>query len=443
MPAPASPASPGSVGPRRIFYGWWIVAACSIVQTLQNALQQQAYGGYVVLLGQEFGWSKAVLSWGSSEQQAVYGATGPVVGWLLDRFGPRRVIGWGMVILAVGFFMFARVGSLPTFFLAMFVIAVGANMIGYIATTFIVVHWFERRRSTALSLAASGTSFGGMAFIIVALMLERWGWRATADITGVIFLLAAYPLTRVLHHRPEELGLRMDGDAAPGEVRAAGAPAPVSTSAADFTLGEAMRHPVFWWISFGHASALFVVFAVNVHLVSDLTLTHDYSISHASWIVVLMTLMYGVGTVTGGFIGDRGNRQSITMVCMFMHAAAMLLLSYAVNEAMVIAFALLHGYAWGWRGPQMAALRADYFGRASFGKIMGVSNIIIIIGTMFGPLIAGYIYDATGSYRVGFNIMAAIAAVGSIFFYLSKPPAPPPRVLAERAAAEAARAAEG
>ena len=441
MATKPSTRAPREPGPRsKIFFGWWIVFAGAMVQTLQNGLQQQAYGGYVVLLSQDFGWSKAILSWGSTMQQAVYGVSGPVVGSMLDRFGPRTVIRVGMFVTAAGFLMFARINSLPMFFVAMFIIAIGTNMIGYISTTFVVVHWFERRRSTALSLAASGTSLGGMAFIFVAILLERFGWRITADVTAAIFVIAAFPLTRVMHHHPEDVGLEVDGGPAP--ALADGTSAPVVASV-DFTLGEALRHPSFWWVSFGHASALFVVFAVNVHLVSDLTLVQGYTITHASWIVVLMTLMYGVGTVTGGFIGDKGNRQVITMICMFMHAGALLLLSYAVNDAMVIAFALLHGYAWGWRGPQMAALRADYFGRAAFGKILGVSNIVVIIGTMSGPLIAGYVYDATGSYRIGFNILAGLAAAGSIFFYLAKPPAPPPRVLAERAAAEAARSTQG
>src|SRR5207253_4999067 len=122
-----------------------------------------------------------------------------------------------------------------------------------------------------------------------------------------------------------------------------------------------------------------------------------YSLGHAWGIVALMTLMFGVGTVSGGFVGDRGNRQTLSMACMAMHMAGMLILAYARNDLMVLAFALVHGYAWGWRGPQMAALRADYFGRAAFGKIMGVSNVIVTIGTMCGPLIAGFAYDHAGS----------------------------------------------
>jgi MFS family permease len=104
-----------------------------------------------------------------------------------------------------------------------------------------------------------------------------------------------------------------------------------------------------------------------------------------------------------------------------------LLLAHATGLGMVLMFAVLHGLAWGWRGPQMAAIRADYFGRSSFGKILGVSNLLIIVGTIAGPLIAGYMYDRTGNYQLGFDILAAIAALGSIAFVLAKRPPPPAR----------------
>ncbi|MEP7215154.1 MAG: MFS transporter, partial [Anaerolineaceae bacterium] len=130
---------------------------------------------------------------------------------------------------------------------------------------------------------------------------------------------------------------------------------------------------------------------------------------------------------SGGIIGDRVNKRLLAVGCMAMHTAGLLLLSHAVNLPMIVAFTVLHGLAWGWRGPQMAAIRAEYFGRTAFGRILGVSNMIIIIGTIAGPLIAGYVYDQTGNYRVGFDILAAIAAAGSIFFILAKRPQPPAR----------------
>jgi len=414
---------------RRIFYGWWIVVAGAGVQLLQNALLGQAYGAYVVLLREEFGWSTTFLSGASALREAETGVTGVFQGLLLDRLGPRRVARAGVVILAIGFMLFSRVQSPLQFYAAFSVMSIGGSMVGYLTMTFTVVHWFERRRATAISLTSAGFAVGGMLVPVVVIFLETFGWRPTAFFSGVVMLVIGLPLTQLLRHRPADMGLAPDGDPYDARLHSHASTAASAATSADFTLKEAMREPSFWWISFGHASALFVVSAMNVHLVSHLKESQGYSLGQASAVVFLMTLIFLIGTVSGGIIGDRVNKRLLAVGCMAMHTAGLLLLSHALNLPMIIAFTVLHGLAWGWRGPQMAAIRAEYFGRTAFGRILGVSNMVIIIGTIAGPLIAGYVYDQTGNYRVGFDILAAIAAAGSIFFILAKKPPPPARTV--------------
>lgn len=414
---------------RSLFYGWWIVIAGSALQLLHSALLGQAYGAYVVLLREDFGWSKTMLSAASSLREAENGIMGPVQGWLLDRFGPRAVARAGVVILGVGFMLFSRVNSPPTFFAAFLVMAVGASLAGYLTVTFAAVHWFERRRATAIALTSSGFALGGMAVPITVLVLDLAGWRTTAVLSGLVVLAVGLPLTQVLRHHPHEMGLRPDGDPPRATMREVedGKPPLVFPPAPDFTLREALHEPSFWWVSLGHASALFTVSAMSVHLVSHLTQSQGYTLGQASVVVFFMTMLFLAGTLSGGVVGDRVSKRGLVVVCMGMHAAGLLFLAHAVNTWMIAAFTLLHGLAWGWRGPQMAALRADYFGRASFGKIMGVSNMVILLGTISGPLIAGYVYDRTGDYRIGFDILAGIALSGSIFFILARKPSPPAR----------------
>jgi OFA family oxalate/formate antiporter-like MFS transporter len=90
---------------------------------------------------------------------------------------------------------------------------------------------------------------------------------------------------------------------------------------------------------------------------------------------------------------------------------------------MVLLFAVLHGLSWGMRGPLMAAIRADYFGSASFGTITGVSSMIVMFGMILGPLVAGVLADRTGSYVPGFSVLAALAAAGSVAFWRARRPA--------------------
>ena len=106
-----------------------------------------------------------------------------------------------------------------------------------------------------------------------------------------------------------------------------------------------------------------------------------------------------------------------------MHAAGMLMLTYALGLPMLIAFAMLHGIAWGLRGPFMQAIRADYFGRTSIGMIMGLSGIIIALGQIGGPLVAGALADYTGNYRLGFTLLAILAGLGSLLFVMARRPA--------------------
>ena len=408
---------------RRLFHGWWIVLSGAILQLLHGALFGQAYGAYVVVLTREFGWSRTVLSGASALREMETGLIGPLQGWLVDRIGPRRVARIGIVITAIGFLLFSRMNSPTTFYISFVVIAVGASLMGYITITTAIVNWFERRRSTALSLVSVGGALGGVVVPLTIVAFEVFGWRNTALISAALVLIVGFPMTRALVRRPSDMGLEPDGDAPAleGSPRALGSSTPY-----DFTLREALHEPSFWWLSLGHGSALFVVGAVNVHMVSHLNESLGYSLGAAAGVYSAVTLLFMFGTLAGGWIGDHHSKRFMAFCCMGMHAVGMLLLSHAVNFWMVVAFVLLHGSAWGMRGPQMAALRADYFGRASFGTIMGISNMIVILGAIAGPLIAGYLYDQTGNYRIGFDILALFSAAGSVFFALAKPPAPRP-----------------
>lgn len=418
-----------TTGRPRLFFGWWVVAAGAGLQFLASALLGQAYGAYVVLLRNDFGWSKTILSAASSLREAESGIISPVQGFLLDRLGPRNVTRAGVVILGLGFMAFSQVNSVLTFYLVFILMSVGASLCGYTSITFAAVHWFDRKRSTAISLTSTGFALGGMAVPATVFALETLGWRETAFLSGVIIIALGLPLAQLIHIDLARMGLRPDGATADRDTTHDD---PYRDGAVDFTLREALREPAFWWIAAGHTSALFIVSAMSVHLVSHLNEGLGYSLGQAAGIVFLMTIVQFAGTISGGPFGDRFSKRWLVTACMGMHVLGLLLLSHATGLVMVVAFAILHGLAWGWRGPQMAAIRADYFGRGSFGKILGVSNLLIIVGTIAGPLIAGFVYDQTGDYRLGFDILAAMAAAGSISFLLARKPRPPER-LRERA----------
>ena len=420
--------------PSKVFYGWWIVGAGVVIQALVSGLFMQAYGAYVVLLRNEFGWSKTVLSAAYSMSQAESGVAGPVQGWLTDRFGPRAVIRAGLVILGIGLVCFSMVQDMLTFFLAFVVIAVGVSLSGFLSLTVAVVNWFERRRATALGMLSIGVALGGFSVPLTVWGLESLGWRTMAVVSAGLITGIGLVCAQFIRGRPEDYGMAVDGarPALAGAGPAAGPHAPrTSARPGDFTVGQAMRTRQFWFISFGHGAALLIVSAVTVHLVAHVHENLGYSLGQASFVITVLTMAQVVGTLSGGALGDRFNKRLIATFCMFIHAGALLLLAFATTFWMVMIFAVFHGWAWGTRGPLMAAIRADYFGRGSFGAIMGASQPIIMVGMTGGPILAGYLADRTGNYESGFTILAALAAVGSVFFILATKPAPRPAATAD------------
>ena len=163
-----------------------------------------------------------------------------------------------------------------------------------------------------------------------------------------------------------------------------------------------------------------------VHLVSHLTEGLGYSLTLAGGVVAWMTACQMGGQVIGGYIGDRLNKRLLCAVCLLAHAIGLLIIAYAANVFMVIAFVMLYGIGMGVRGPLAVALRADYFGPKAFGTILGVSMSIAMIGMSIGPLVAAFMADAFGSYKGGFTILAAGAAVGAVCFLAAKPPSRQP-----------------
>ena len=397
------------------------------LELLVGALMFHAYGAYVVLLRKEFGWSKTMLSAAFAMARAESGILGPLQGWLTDRFGPRLLIWIGMVIFGVGFILFSQITSPLTFFLTFFLMALGSSLGGFLPMAVAIVAWFRRRRTLALSITGTGMAVGGLLTPVVVASLTRIGWRWTAFLSGVLVLAAGLPLAQIVRHRPERYGLRPDGDL-PEFVTGAGLfdrAAPALARSADFTAREAIRTPAFWYISLGHGSALLVVSAVLVHAVVHVTERLGYSLAQAATVVALMTGMQITGQICGGWAGDRYEKRAIAAGCMVGHAAGLLLLAFATAFWMVLGFAVLHGVAWGMRGPLMSSIRADYFGSTSFGMISGLSSTIVMLGLIGGPLIAGVLADRTGSYQGGFSILATLAALGSIFFVLARRPRRP------------------
>ncbi len=404
---------------KKIFYGWRIVGAGGTLQFLQSLLLNQAFGAYVAVLVEERGWSKTALSGAAALKSTEVAILGPVLGWMIDRFGTRGILRAGVVIFGIGFMLMSQIETLTGFYAAFVVVALGAAMFSNMPVSIAIIHWFEKKRARALSMCQFGQAVGGIFVVLVAWSIQTYGWRATAFGSGVVAILVGWPLASVMRNRPEDYGETVDGVPPAPRPTAGHAAAPVRRA---FTTREALRTSAFWLISLGHAFALLAVAAVNVHAITHVKEGLGYSLAQASIVFTLVTVGQFLGVVIGWGIGDRFEKRLVAAACMLGHGAGMLMLTFATGPVILTASVLIHGIAWGLRGPFMQAIRADYFGRSSIGMIIGLSSLITVFGNIAGPMVAGAFADWTGDYRVGFTILAVMAGLGSLFFLFARPP---------------------
>lgn len=405
-----------------IFYGWWIALATGGIHLLSSLLWMQSYGAYVVLLQQEFDWSKTVVAGAFAMTRIESGLLGPLQGWLVDRLGPRIILQIGMVLYGIGFMLFSQVDSILTFYLTFALMAVGSSLGGFATVTVAVVSWFRRHRSKAVAISSLGFSLGGLCVPIVVFALESWGWRVTAFVSGVLVIVIGVPLSQLIRHRPEPYGEVVDGIHEP--EKGAEQTSPVSPALRrDLTAREAMRTSSFWLISAGHGIALLSVSSLMVHLIPHLTESSmAFTLAAAGGVVALMTGSQVIGQILGGFLGDRFNKRLMCTGCLVGHGVGIAVLTVADTPWQAMVAVVIHGLAWGIRGPLMTAIRADYFGSASFGTIMGFSSLIVMFGMTLGPIFAGVIADRYGDYQTAFLVLAGVSMLGALCFFASKPP---------------------
>ena len=379
-----------------------------------------SFGAYVVLLREEFGWSAAAVAGAFSLTRVESGLLGPIQGWLTDRYGPRTILVWGNVIFGIGFMMLALVESLLSFYLVMVVIAVGGSLGGFATAMVSIVHWFDRNRSKAVAGSQLGFSIGGQAVPILTIILTLLGWRLTAVLSGIFILIVTIPLSMLMRHSPSETGDVPDGII---DRRSDSKLRPV-TRLPQFTTSEVLRTGAFWYLALGHAIALLTVSVTMVHLLDHITRSLNYTLREASLFLPLLFVSQMVGQLTGGVLGDKFDKRFLCTLCLLSHAIAMFVIAFATNSYMVVAFSLLHGLAWGVRAPILVSIRADYFGAQIFGKVLGFSSLITMIGMTIGPIIVGILVDIYDQYWIGFSTIGVLAFVGSSFFYLATPPKP-------------------
>ena len=402
-----------------VFYGWLIVAIAFFVMYLGSLFWIQSYGAYAVVFNREFGWSMTMLSGAYVLTRVESGLLGPFQGWMVDRYGPRIIISIGLLMHGIGLLCLTLVETIPVYYLVVIIISVGISLGGFQTLMISIVNWFQRHRTKAIALAQLGSSLGGLSVPMLAYGLEHFGWRTIAVTTGFVAIFLGIPLVQNIRHRPEEKGEVVDGKIT---VKHFNNRVETNNNIVSLSWQNALKTRAFWFISVGHAIALLSVSTVLVHLIPHLTKKLGMGLTEAGMVFSTVSISQILGLSCGGYLGDRFSKRIICFYCMIFHGSGMLVLAFFDTYPMLLLFSVLHGIAWGIRGPQMVAIRADYFGTISFGKILGISSMVVMFGTMVGPIICGLVVDHYGTYQNAFISIGLISYIGALFFYFARKP---------------------
>ena len=384
----------------RIFYGWWLLGAGTVVLAMQGAFMAYGLNAFFVPLAVTLGTSRGALSLAFSFTRLESAILGPIEGFLIDRFGPRRLMFIGFAVLGMGFLMFSRVNSLLGFYVVFPVIILGGSLSGFLPVVTAVNNWFSRRRGLATGICSAGVNVGGVLVAVVALFIGAYGWRAAAVMIGLIIWLLGFPLAAMIRHRPQPYGYLPDGDDPEEHEVSSGDgtahPSADSIESPDFTPMQALKTPAFWTISACHGLSVLIISMVTIHQI-PLLVDAGMSFETAASVLAFMTGVAAVGRVVGGYLADKVGMKPTLLVCFFLMSAGVVVLASAQTVQQAIVYAVLYGLGYGARAPILIALRAEFFGPRNFATIMGLSQPVMVLGSFFGPIAAGFAYDVQGS----------------------------------------------
>ena len=397
---------------RKAFHPWVVVAAVWVTLAIASGLYFSFPIFFVALL-EEFGWSRGATAAAFSISAIMQGVLSPVVGTLVDRLGPRRVMLGGAVVLGAACALSSRIDSLWSLYLTVGVLAAaGACAVSWVPTGALIAQWFTERRGSVMGVAFSGMGAGVLAVGPLAQwLIASHGWRVAYLALGLGTLGVLVPIVW--------LGVR-DGPAVAAAPAGGGAAAPLQWSR---EVGDALRTRAFWALFFAYLCTPLAVFSVVTHQVA-FAVDQGFPGLFVAGIFGLTGLLSVVGRIGFGIAADRVGRATsatISYGCTAVGTLCLLGLEAWPHVAALYAYAVFFGLGFGARGPIITAMAAQLFpGR--FGAIYGFLSVGNGIGGGIAPWFGGFVHDLTGSYRAAFLIAVGFCALGALCFWLARPP---------------------
>lgn len=368
----------------------------------------------------EFGWSRAITSVAFAVQQGESGIAAPLVGVLIDRLGPRRIIVVGGIIYGLGFVLLGHINSLWMFYLMFLVISIGASGCNPIVTYIAAAQWFRRKRGRSMGIISTGSAFSGIMVYILVLLISKFGWRDTVQVLGIASTAVILPLALVFRHRPHQYGLLPDGDTTDSS-----SPVSQSRSEVNFRFREALYTRNFWYLGGMFSLWTLVHGAVISQLISALTLEGEVSREVAGIAGASAPVFSLIGRLGMGSLSDFVDKKAVVIVSLAIQAAGLVLFVNLASPWLAIAGAFFYGVGSGGVIPVRSALQADLFGSRNYGTIQGGLRLLSTVGGIAGPIMAGWIADIQDSYELFYYVCVGALAAAAVFVMLLRQPRAP------------------
>jgi MFS family permease len=345
----------------------------------------------------DFGWSRAQVTSGNALSKLVVGPLfGFLAGWIVDRFGPRRLMMAGIVMAGGALIGLAHVTALWMFYLFYLFNAIGYVCGGPLPNQVLLSRWFDRARGKAMGFAYLGIGIGGtLVAKLSPRLVEAFGWRGALQALGILIIVLALPLAYFVKDAPDQHGARKGPD-------------PVAPLAGVFSTRA------FYLLALGSMCSIGAVGATNQNLKLYLSLDQKYSQDAAASVISTVLAFSIGGRLLMGWLADRWARRRVMLLIYSMIAASIPLLLFAESRTAMYVFAAVFGLGLGGEYMIIPLMAAELFGIRVLGRLMGVLLTADGVAEATTPMFVAYLRDVSGTYRTGFAVLVGIAVVGAL-----------------------------
>jgi len=398
----------------KVFYGWWIVTACLLLTFLTGGIVVFGFTAFFEPIAKEFSWSYAKISLAVSLRGVEVGILAPLVGLVVDRWGPRRLAIGATILCGLGLITLSRMNSLVMFYIAFALLATGISGLSMTVVMTAAANWFRKKVGIAMGIMSCGLVLGALLVPGIVKLIDVFDWRKSFFILAIVIWSIALPLSLLIRHKPEQYGYLPDGEQSSNEVSYENLAGKKSYET-DIRAREALKSRAFWQIGLSTTLQFLAINSVLVHIMPYLS-SVGIARSVSSLVAMSFPLISIFGRLGSGWLGDKLNKILVTFGFIVITGIGMLCFSYTNNERMwlLIPFVVLYGIGWGGSTVNRVALLREYFGRANFGTLLGfMVGMTAIIG-MVGPVFAGLMFDNLGSYQGAWLIISGIIFTAAI-----------------------------